>query len=88
MEENTKETTFETVEEDYEFLDTVELDGDTYFLLVPATEGEEIDGEVFVMKLVEVDGEEMLEGVDDVELFDKVYNIFKENNKDEFEFLD
>ena len=40
------------------------------------------------MKLVEVDGEEMLEGIDDGEIFDKVYNIFKENNKDEFEFLD
>ena len=40
------------------------------------------------MKLIEVDGEEMLEGVDDGEIFDKVYNIFKENNKDEFEFLD
>ena len=79
---------FETVEEDYEFLDTVEYDGDTYFILVPATDSEEIDGEVFVMKLIEVDGEEMLEGVDDGELFDSVYNIFKENNKDEFEFLD
>ena len=80
MEEYTKETTFETVEEDYEFLDSVELDGETYFLLVPASEGEEIDGEVFVMKLIEVDGEEMLEGVDDGEIFDKVYNIFRENN--------
>ena len=79
---------FETVEEDYEFLDTVEYEGDTYFILVPATDSEEIDGEVFVMKLVEVDGEEMLEGVDDGDLFDAVYNIFKENNKDEFEFLD
>ena len=88
MEENTKETTFETVEEDYEFLDSVELDGETYFLLVPASDGEEIDGEVFVMKLIEVSGEEMLEGIDDGEIFDKVYNIFKENNKDEFEFLD
>ena len=88
MKENTKETTFETVEEDYEFLDSVELDGETYFLLVPASEGEEIDGEVFVMKLIEVNGEEMLEGIDDGEIFDKVYNIFKENNKDEFEFLD
>ena len=88
MEENTKETTFETVEEDYEVLDSVELDGETYFLLVPASEGEEIDGEVFVMKLIEVNGEEMLEGIDDGEIFDKVYNIFKENNKDEFEFLD
>lgn len=80
--------TFETVEEDYEFLDSVELDGETYFLLVPASDGEDIDGEVFVMKLVEIDGEEMLEGIEDGEIFDKVYNIFKENNKDEFEFLD
>ena len=87
MEENRKDT-FETVEEDYEFLDTVELDGDTYFMLIPATDDDEIDGEVFIMKLVEVDGEEMLEGIDDGEIFDKVYNIFKENNKDEFEFLD
>ena len=79
---------FETVEEDYEFLDTVEYEGDTYFILIPASDSEEIDGEVFVMKLIEVDGEEMLEGVDDGELFDNVYNIFKENNKDEFEFLD
>ena len=79
---------FETVEEDYEFLDTVEYEGDTYFILIPASDSEEIDGEVFVMKLIEVDGEEMLEGVDDGALFDAVYNIFKENNKDEFEFLD
>ncbi len=79
---------FETVEEDYEFLDTVEYEGETYFILIPATDSEEIDGEVFVMKLVEVDGEEMLEGIDDGEIFDNVYNIFKENNKDEFEFLD
>lgn len=87
MEENRKDT-FETVEEEYEFLDSVEFDGDTYFLLVPASDNEEIDGEVFVMKLVEVDGEEMLEGIDDGEIFDKVYSIFKENNKDEYEFLD
>lgn len=79
---------FETVEEDYEFLDTVEYEGETYFILIPATDSEEIDGEVFVMKLVEIDGEEMLEGIDDGEIFDIVYNIFKENNKDEFEFLD
>ena len=87
MQDNIRDT-FETVEEDYEFLDTVELDGETYFMLIPATDDDEIDGEVFIMKLVEVDGEEMLEGVDDGDLFDAVYNIFKENNKDEFEFLD
>ena len=88
MSENKKEDIFEAVEEEYEFLDTVEYEGNTYFMLIPATDDEEIDGEVFIMKLVEIDGEEMLEGIDDGELFDKVYNIFKENNKDEFEFLD
>ncbi len=88
MAENKKEDIFEAIEEEYEFLDSVEFEGNTYFMLIPATEDEEIDGEVFIMKLVELDGEEMLEGVDDGELFDKIYNIFKENNKDEYEFLD
>ena len=88
MSEDKREDIFEAVEEEYEFLDSVEFEGNTYFMMIPASESDEIDGEVFVMKLVEVDGEEMLEGVDDGELFDKVYNIFKENNKDEFEFLD
>lgn len=74
--------------EDYEFLDTVEYEGDTYFLMTPATDSDDIDGEVYIMKLVDIDGEEMLESLDEGELFDSVYNIFKENNKDNFEFLD
>lgn len=87
MEENNK-VIFEDVEEEYEFLDSVEYENDTYFMLVPATDGDELDGEVFIMKLVELDGEQMLEGVDNGAIFDAVYNIFKEKNKDEFEFLD
>ena len=85
---NENEKNFDTVEEEYEFLDTVEFENETYFLMTPATDSDEIDGEVYVMKLVEIDGEEMLEGVDDGEIFDAVYNIFKEKNKDEFEFMD
>ena len=82
------EEKLQAIEEDYEVLDTVEYEGATYFMLIPATDDDEIDGEVFIMKLVELDGEEMIEGVEDGEVFDAVYNIFKENNKDEFEFLD
>ncbi len=79
----------EEVEEDFELLDTVEYEGELYFMLVPATEGDEVDGEVFIMKrVVDEGGEEMLEAVEEDEIFDAVYNIFKENNKDEFEFLD
>ena len=47
MADNTKDI-FESVEEEYEFLDSVELDGETYFMLIPATENEDIDGEVFI----------------------------------------
>ncbi len=83
-----EEKDFDTVEQEYEFLDSVEFEDETYFMMIPATDSDEIDGEVFIMKLVEIDGEDMLEAVDDQELFDKVYSIFKENNKDEFEFLD
>lgn len=79
----------EEVEEDFELLDTVEYKGELYFVLVPASDGDEIDGEVFIMKRVSGDdGEEMLEAVENDRIFDAVYNIFKENNKDEFEFLD
>ena len=79
----------EEVEEDFELLDTVEYGDEQYFMLTPATDGDEIDGEVFIMKRVETeDGEEMLEAVEDDDTFDKVYEIFKEKNKDEFEFLD
>ena len=79
----------EEVEEDFELLDTVEYKGELYFMLVPASDSDEVDGEVFIMKRVAAeDGEEMLEAVEDDSIFDEVYNIFKENNKDEFEFLD
>ena len=79
----------EEVEEDFELLDTVEYEDELYFMLVPATDSDEIDGEVFIMKRVEGEGgEEMLEAVEDEAIFDKVYDIFKEKNKDEFEFLD
>lgn len=79
----------EDVEEDFELLDTVEHEGELYFVLTPATDSDEVDGEVFIMKRVEAEnGEEMLEAVEDDDSFDTIYNIFKENNKDEFEFLD
>ena len=76
-------------DEEFEFLDTVDFAGEKYFVMIPATEDEdEVDCEVYVMKLVTEDGEEMLEAVDDDAEFSAVYEIFKQNNADEFEFLD
>ncbi|NLM51191.1 MAG: DUF1292 domain-containing protein [Clostridiaceae bacterium] len=77
------------IEEDFEFLDTVEYNDSLYFVLIPAGEDESEESEVYIMKLVsDEDGEDMLEAVEEAEEFDAVYEIFKENNKDEFEFLD
>lgn len=73
--------------EDFDVLDNIDYEGSTYFVMTPI-EGKNGEGEVFIMKLVQIDGAEMLESVDDDETFDPIYEIFKENNKDEFEFLD
>ena len=76
----------------FEFLDLVELDEEEYVVLLPITESEEEgDGEVVILKLE--DSEEDLEeesyvGVDDEEILAKVFSIFKEKFKDEFDFVD
>ena len=72
--------------EDFDILDTIEQDGNTYFVMTPIEQGD--DGEVFIMKLVEMDGAEMLEAVEDDAEYDPIYEIFKQNNSDEFDFLD
>ncbi len=83
--DNNKDEILETME-DFDILDEINYEDNTYFAMTPI-EGE-AEGEVFIMKLVEIDGAEMLESVEDEALFDTIYEIFKENNKDEFDFED
>ena len=76
----------------FEFLDLVELDGEEYVVLLPVVgDGEEGDGEVVLLKLESTDeeaGEESYVGVDDEQILNKVFQIFKEKYKDEFNFMD
>ena len=76
----------------FEFLDLVELDDEEYVVLLPVTdEGEEDEGEVVILKLEDTDEdseEESYVGVDDEEILNKVFAIFKEKYKDEFNFVD
>lgn len=75
----------------FEFLDLVELDGEEYVVLLPAdeTEGEEA-GEVVILKVEDTDSEEeeSYVSVDDEEVLNKVFEMFKEKFKDEFNFVD
>ena len=73
----------------FEFLD---LDDEEYVVLLPVTEeGEEEEGEVVILKLEDTDEdseEESYVGVEDEEILNKVFEIFKEKYKDEFNFVD
>ena len=77
----------------FEFLDVVELDEEEYVVLLPvAEEGEEEEGEVVILKIEDNDDEEAEEesyvSVEDEEVLNKVFEIFKERFKDDFDFVD
>ena len=76
----------------FEFLDLIELDNEQYVVLLPVLEDdEEDDGEVVILKVEDVEddsGEESYVTVEDEETLMKVFDIFKEKFKDEFDFVD
>ena len=76
----------------FEFLDLVELDGEEYVVLLPAdeAENEEEAGEVVILKVEasEDEEEESYVSVDDEEVLNQVFEMFKEKFKDEFNFID
>ena len=75
----------------FEFLDLVELDDEEYVVLLPITEeGEEDEGEVVILKVEdsEDDEEESYVSVEDEEILNRVFEVFKERFKDDFDFVD
>ena len=76
----------------FEFLDLVELDSEEYVVLLPLDENGEDDdaGEVVILKVEDTDSddEESYVSVDDEEVLGKVFEIFKDKFKDEFNFVD
>ena len=72
-------------ETEFEFVDLIEMDDKEYVILLPI---EEESGEVVILK-VETEGEEeTYVSVDNEEEGNKVFELFKEKYKDEFEFED
>ena len=77
----------------FEFLDLVELDDEEYVVLLPVTEeGEEEEGEVVILKVEDNDDEnsdeESYVSIEDEDTLNKVFEIFKEKFKDDFDFVD
>ena len=73
----------------YEFLDLVEYDGREFVVLLPV-EGDE-EGEVVILE-IEDNGEDTKEqtyvSIEDEAVLMKVFEIFKEKFRDEFDFED
>ena len=77
----------------FEFLDVVELDDEEYVVLLPVSEeDEEEEGEVVILKKIEDTEEDSEEesyvSVEDEETLNKVFEIFKDKFKDDFDFVD
>ena len=78
-------------EVEFEFLDLIELDDEEYVVLLPIVEDEDVEGEVVILKVEDTDensDEESYISVEDEDVLNKVFEIFKEKFKDDFDFVD
>lgn len=67
----------------FEFLDLISYEGTEYVVLLPPDE----DGTVVLLEVeYHQDGSEAYLGIQDDELLEKLFQIFKERNKDLFQF--
>lgn len=68
----------------FEFLDLIEYQGGQYVVLLPE---EDNDAQVVILEMQEYDDEnESFEGVDDEDVLNAVFEIFKDRNRDVFNF--
>lgn len=77
----------------FEFLDLIELNNEQYVVLLPVTEeGEEDDGEVVILMVEDSEDpnaeEESYISVEDEDVLNEVFEIFKEKFKNDFDFVD
>lgn len=73
----------------FEHLDSVEYQGNIYYVLAEYAEDNAEESDVYVMQFVqENDGEETLEIVEDDDVINYVFDEFKERSKDKYEFLE
>lgn len=71
-------------EEEFEHLDTMEHNGETYMAFIPAEMSALDEAELVILRLInEGTEDEMLESVDDEDELQEVYGLFLERLQDE-----
>ena len=68
-----------------EHLDTLEMNGELYMAFVSAEAENEEDQEMIILKVIEEDGEELFESVDDDDELQTVYEKFMQQLFDDEE---
>lgn len=76
----------------FEALDSLEIDDAVYYAMLPYFENPEealeSDAELVIMKVIEVDDEELFAPIEDEKEFEKVYSTFIEHLDEIFDFDD
>lgn len=78
-------------ETDFIFIDLIPYEDNEYACLIPADGDEEESGEVVILRVIPDPEDAEIDdyvSVDDDEILAKVYALFKEANKDLFDFED
>ena len=73
-------------EQNFEYLDVIEYEGKEYLFLLPV---DDEDSEIVILEIEPVDEEnENYLAIDDMDLLEKLYELFKEKFADVFSFED
>lgn len=72
-------------EVEFQHIDTVEVDGQTYMAFIPAELAVDEEAEVVILQVVEENGEEILATVEDDDEADKIFDIVMERVEDMYE---
>ena len=70
---------------EFEWLDTIQMNDQTYVVVLPTDEDAE---EVVILKMEQDEEEDTFVGLDDEDEINAVFEEFKEKNKENFDFED
>lgn len=79
------------VEREFEIVDSLVTENNEYFALIPTETPENLasdDGELYILKVVEDNGEEFLEPIEDDEEYEEISEIFIDRLEEIYDFND
>lgn len=79
------------IEREFEIVDSLVTENNEYFALIPTETPENVandDGELFILKVVEDNGEEFLEPIEDDEEYEEIAEIFMDRLEELYDFAE